>query len=64
MCNYCNDIEIQKNQDIRYIDEKHRAYLYYWKCCNEYSLDIDFRGVELSSISIDIKFCPMCGRKL
>ena len=63
MCKYCTEIEKYNNEDIYHSDDKHMAYLYYWND-SEHTLEVDFVGVEIPSISIKINNCPMCGRKL
>ena len=59
LCDYC------KPHKEKAMLEKYRITAEISYLCGDVTLDIEYDGVyESESASIDINYCPMCGRKL
>ena len=59
MCEYC------KRDKAKAMLNKYRITVEIGYLCGDTSLEIEYDGAyESESASIDINYCPMCGRKL
>lgn len=65
MCKYCDNDTYYSNDFVK--DSTERSEMYIRTGNNGYNMMIDVPGNQLQNESIldfDIKFCPMCGKKL